>query len=176
MKSLVLAEFTTEAAVLAAARALRERGDAKLDIQSPVPIHGAPEALGLKRSLVPLVALSGGVLGALTGYLIQYWTVGVDWPLNVGGRPPHSPPAFVPITFELGVLFSSLSIFFGLLFAFFGFPRVYHPVFEVEAFRSASVDGIWLSAEADQGRADAIAAELRRLGAKQVSIVPEVRA
>ena len=169
----VLGEFTTEAAVLAAARALRARGEARLDIHSPVPIHGADEALGLRRSLVPVVALAGGLVGALTGYVVQWWTVGVDWPLNVGNRPPHSAPAFIPVTFELGVLFSSLSIFFGLLFAFFGFPRVHHPVFEVEAFRNASVDGIWLSAEVDAARADDVAAELRRLGAKQVSVVAE---
>jgi len=98
--------------------------------------------------------------------------VGVDWPLNVGNRPPHSPPAFIPVTFELGVLFASLSIFFGLLFAYFKFPRVHHPVFEVEEFRSASIDRLWLSAAVGRTEADGVAAELRRLGARSVSIVP----
>ena len=72
-----------------------------------------------------------------------------DWPLNVGNRPPHSAPAFIPVTFELGVLFASLAIFFGLLGGYFGFPRSHHPVFEVEAFRSATIDALWLSAEVD---------------------------
>jgi hypothetical protein len=113
------------------------------------------------------------VTGAVTGYALQWWTVGVDWPLNVGNRPPHSPPAFIPVTFELGVLMSALAIFFGLLFAYFRFPRVHHPVFEVEAFRSATIDGLWLSAEVDGTQAEAIATDLRGLGARQVSIVGE---
>ena len=80
---------------------------------------------------------------------MQWFMVGVDWPINVGGRPPHSPPAFIPVTFELGVLFAALSIFFGL-FVLWGMPRLHHPVFEVEAFRSASVDGLWLSAAVER--------------------------
>ena len=91
----------------------------------------------------------------------------------MGNRPPHSGPAFIPVTFELGVLFSALAIFVGLLGGYFGFPRVHHPVFEVEAFRSASIDQLWLSAAVEPGRADAVAAELRRRGARQVSIVQE---
>ena len=173
MKSYVLGEFDREEPLYAAARALRARGTASLDIHSPYPLHEADEALGLKRSTVPVVALIGGLTGAITGYLIQWYTVGFDWPLNVGGRPPHSPPAFIPVTFELGVLFAALSIFFGLLGGYFGFPRTHHPVFEVEAFRSATVDGLWLSAEVEGGEAEAVAHELRGLGARQVSIVPE---
>ena len=173
MKRYVLAEFGAEQALLEAARAMRGRGRARLDLHTPVPVHGAEEALGLRRSTVPIVALVGGVTGALSGYLLQWWTVGVDFPINLGNRPPHSPPAFIPVTFELGVLFSAIGIFVGLLFGYFAFPRVHHPVFEVEAFRSASVDGLWLSAEVEGGEAEAVAAELRRLGARQVSIVPE---
>lgn len=173
MRALVMGEFGAEGALLEAARALRASGGATLDLHTPYPLHGADEALGLKRSTVPLVALTAGVVGAVSGYLLQWYTVGFAWPLNVGGRPPHSAPAFIPVTFELGVLFAALSIFFGLLAAYFGFPRVHHPVFEVEAFRSASVDGLWLSAEVEGTAAEATAAELRRLGARQVSIVPE---
>ena len=174
MKAWVLGEYADEATLLAAARGLRaRRAGARVDLHSPYPLHGSDEALGLRRSTVPLVALAAGVTGALSGYLLQWWTVGVDWPLNVGNRPPHSPPAFIPVTFELGVLFAALSIFFGLLFAYFKFPRVHHPVFEVEAFRSATIDGLWLSAEVDGGEAEAVATDLRALGARQVSIVGE---
>jgi hypothetical protein len=172
MTSYVLGEFAEEAALLDAVRTLRGKGVTGLDLHSPYPLHGAEEALGLKRSTVPLVALVAGVTGAVSGYVLQWWTVGVDWPLNVGNRPPHSPPAFIPVTFELGVLFASLSIFLGLLFAYFKFPRVHHPVFEVEEFRSASIDRLWLSAAVGRTEADGVAADLRRLGARSVSIVP----
>jgi hypothetical protein len=173
--SWVLAEFEREGAILAAARALRGAGVTSLDIHSPYPLHGTDEALGLKRSTVPLVTLVAGVTGAVSGYLLQYGTVAFLWPLNVGGRPPHSPPAFIPVTFELGVLFASLAIFLGLLFAYFRFPRIHHPVFELEAFRSASIDALWLSAEVESGRAAAVGEELRRLGARHVAVVqPEV--
>lgn len=172
MMAFVLAEFEREKALLDAARTLRERGRAGLDIHSPYPLHGADEALGLRRSTVPLVALGAGVTGAAAGYLMQWYTVAYAWPLNVGNRPPHSPPAFIPVTFELGVLFAALSIFFGLLFAYFRFPRVHHPVFELDEFRSATVDALWLSAEVEEGEAEGVASELRGLGARKVAVVP----
>ncbi len=171
-KGHVLAEFRDETALCAAGRKLRELGHTRLDAHSPFPLHGADEALGLEKSLVPLIALVGGVGGAVTGYLMQTWMNGVDFAINVGNRLPHAPPANIPITFELGVLTSSLFIVVGL-FALCGFPRTHHPVFEVEAFRTASVDGLWLSAEVEAGQAAAVAEELTRLGGRQVSHVPE---
>jgi hypothetical protein len=167
----VLGEFKDDHGLLSAARTLRGRGHKGLDLHTPYPIHGAEEALGLRRSTVPLVALLAGIVGAASGYLLQWYTVGFDWPLNVGNRPPHSPPAFIPVTFELGVLFCALAIFFGLLFGYFRFPRLYHPVFESEAFRSASIDGLWLSAEVADEQGEEVAAELRSLGAAQVAVV-----
>jgi Protein of unknown function (DUF3341) len=137
-----------------------------------VPLHGADEALGLKKSIVPRIALVAGLIGATTGYLMQWYLVGVDFPINVGGRPPHSPPAFIPVTFELGVLFAALAIFFGL-FKLWGMPRLHHPVFEVEAFRSASVDGLWLSTLVTAEAAEGTAGRLRGLGARQVQIVED---
>jgi len=172
VRSYVVAEFGAEAALLAAARALRGQGHPDLDLHSPVPLHGADEALGLRRSIVPRIALVAGVLGACTGYFIQWYMVAFDFPINVGGRPPHSGPAFIPVTFELGVLFSALAIFFGL-FVLWGMPRLHHPVFEVEAFRSASVDGLWLSTAVEAGQAAGVAEALRQLGARQVEIVAE---
>jgi Protein of unknown function (DUF3341) len=151
---------------------MRGQGHAELDLHSPVPLHGADEALGLKRSIVPRIALVLGVTGAVGGYLMQVGMVAIDWPLNVGGRPPHSAPAFIPVTFELGILFAALGIFFGL-FKLWGMPRLHHPVFEVEAFRSASVDGLWLSAAVEAGQVQAVAAQLKALGARQVEIVED---
>ena len=172
MRSYVVAEFASEEAILGAARALRGQGLAELDLHTPVPLHGADEALGLKRSVVPRIALVFGVIGAATGYFIQWYMVAFDFPINVGGRPPHSAPAFIPVTFELGILFAALSIFLGL-FALWGMPRLHHPVFEVEAFRSATVDGLWLSAAVEAARVDAVKAELTALGARRVEIVED---
>jgi hypothetical protein len=172
MKDYVLAEFRDDAALCAAARRLRELGHADLDAHSPVPVHGIDEALGLRRSPVPLIALVGGILGGLGGYAMQVWMNAVDYPINVANRPFHSAPANVPITFETTVLLSVLAIVFGL-FALCGFPRPHHPAFDVEAFRTHSVDGLWLSARVDAAGAEAVARELERLGAAHVSRVPE---
>ena len=172
MRAFVVAEFEAEEPLLAAARTLRARGARELDLHSPVPLHGADEALGLTRSIVPKLALVGGLIGAATGVALQVGTVGILWPINVGNRPPISGPAFVPITFELAVLISSFAIFFGM-FALWGLPRLHHPVHEVEGFRPATVDGLWLSAAAEPGEAEALAAELRGLGASRVAVIPE---
>lgn len=172
MKDYVLAEFQDEAALCAAARRLRQLGHTELDAHSPVPIHGVDEALGLKKSVIPKLALAGGLLGGLGGYAMQAWMNGVDYALNVANRPPHSPPANIPITFETTVLIAVFSIVLGL-FALCGFPRPHHPVMDLEAFRSASIDRLWLSARVDETRAASVAEELTRLGAAQVGRVPE---
>src|SRR5215212_3276022 len=110
MKDFVLAEFRDEEALCAAARRLRELGHADLDAHSPVPLHDVDEALGLRRSVVPLIALVGGVLGGVGGYAMQVWMNAVDYAINVANRPFHAPPANVPITFECTILLSVLSI------------------------------------------------------------------
>ncbi|HEX9107313.1 MAG TPA: DUF3341 domain-containing protein [Longimicrobiales bacterium] len=166
----VLAEFKDEQALFAAARRLRALGHTRLDAHSPYPLHGADEALGLSRSKVPLIALVGGVGGAVGGYTMQWWMNAVDYALNVGNRLPHSPPTNIPITFETGVLLASLSIVVGMA-ALCGFPRTYHPAFELDAFRTASVDALWLSAEVKPEEAGRVVDELRRLGAVQATEV-----
>ncbi|HUK66479.1 MAG TPA: DUF3341 domain-containing protein [Anaeromyxobacteraceae bacterium] len=170
--SYVLAEFKDEQVLFAAARRLRELGHLSLDAHSPYPLHGAEEALGLKKSVVPLIGLIGALAGASTGYLMQFWMNGIDFAINVGNRLPHSPPTNIPITFELAVLFSAVSITIGL-FALSGFPRTHHPVFEVESFRTATVDALWLSVKVKEEEAPGVEDELRRLGAKDVARVSE---
>ncbi len=174
MRALVLAEFRGPAPMVAAVEGLRRQGYAALDTYTPYPVHGASEALGLPKSKVPLIALIGGLTGALTAYLGQFWTAAVNYPLDSGGRPAHAPPAFIPITFELGVLLSALSIFFGLLFLM-RLPQPYHPAFEIPAFASASKDGFWVSVEtADVERDEPRLREaLRAAGARQVEVVVE---
>ena len=174
MKRLVLAEFAEPEPMVEAARKLRESGREGLDAYSPYPVHGIDQALALPRSKVPLVALIAGLSGAAGGYVLQWWTNAVDYEINVANRPPHAWPTNIPVTFESGVLACVLTIFFGSLFYFFGLPRTYHPVFEVEAFRSASLDKFWLSAELLPGEEPAdLERTLRELGAGRVTQVRE---
>ncbi|HEX2570525.1 MAG TPA: DUF3341 domain-containing protein [Polyangia bacterium] len=168
----VLAQFADSDALFAAARRLREEGFQDLDAHSPYPLHGAAEALGLRRSRVPLFVLIGGLTGVALGYLMQWWMNAVDYPIIVGGRPTHSPPSNIPITFETGILLAVLSAFFGAM-ALFGLPRPYHPVFRVDAFRRASVDELWLSVRLAKGKDDAVSQILTDQGALQVTSVED---
>ncbi|BDG10519.1 DUF3341 domain-containing protein [Anaeromyxobacter paludicola] len=168
VRSFVLAEFAEPEALFAAARKVRAAGHTALDAHMPYPVHGADEALGIPHSRVPLIALCGGLTGVVTAYLMAWWMNAVDYRINVAGRPFNAIPAFVPVMFELGVLFASLSIFVGCILLF-RLPRLHHPVFEADAFRSASVDKFWLSVEtADPAPLEE---ELRRAGASVVQVV-----
>jgi hypothetical protein len=173
MKRWALGEFRSPEQLVEAARALRERGFVGLDAHTPFPVEGLAEVLGLKSSPLPAVGLVAGLSGAVGAYLLQWFTQRVDWPLNVGGRPLHAAPAFIPITFESAVLAAAGAVFFGV-FLVCGLPRVTHPVFELESFRSASVDGFWVSVAVDEAAQLETATEaLRTLGAAQVSQVEE---
>ena len=171
-KTFVLGEFEDTGALLSAGRALREAAVGKLDAYSPYPVHGIEEALGIGKSIVPRIALIASLSGAAGGYFLQYWCNVIDYPLNVGGRPLHGWPSNVPVTFESAILLTALSLFFGSLYLF-GLPRPYHPVFESEAFRSASLDRFWISIESDLPPADLRPLEerLRALGAGHVETV-----
>ncbi len=174
MKRFVLGEFGEPEACVVAVRRLRAQGVPELDAYSPFPLHGIDEALELPRSKVPLVALTGGVLGAGAGYLMQWWMNGINYPINVGNRPPHGFWTNIPITFESGVLLAVLSIFFSSIFVFFRLPRTYHPVFESEQFRTASLDAFWISAETEDEAAVAkIEEKFREAGARRVHTVAE---
>src|SRR5438309_6897979 len=132
------------------------------------------EALALPRSKVPIVALTGGVLGALGGYALQWYLNSKAYPINVGSRPPHGFWTNIPITFESGVLIAVLSIFFGSIFGFFQLPRTYHAVFESEQFRTASLDAFWISAETDDQEAvPQLEEQFRSAGARRVHTVAE---
>ncbi|RKG57089.1 DUF3341 domain-containing protein [Corallococcus sp. AB011P] len=168
----VLGEFGSSEALVDALKDLRARGFEQLDAHTPFPVDETFEALGLKRSWLPLLTCVAGLSGAVFAYVTQWFTNAVDYPLDVGGRPLHSAPTNLPITFELGVLSAALTVF-GALMLFFGFPHVTHPVFDVESFRSASVDGFWASVAVDGEDAPKVEAALRELGARQVSVVEE---
>src|SRR5919202_7104095 len=109
----LMAEFDNATDLVAAARRTYEEGYRKINGYSPYPIEELSEAIGFHHTRLPLIVLIGGVVGCLTGYLMQYYLEVVDYPINVGGRPFHSWPSFIPITFEMTVLFASLSAVFG---------------------------------------------------------------
>ena len=174
MRRFVLGEFSKPEACVEAARTLHAQGVSGLDAYSPYPLHGIDEALELPPSKVPLVALVGGLLGVAGGYVMQWWMNGVDYPINVGNRPPHGFWTNIPITFECGILLAVLAIFFSSIFGFFQLPRTYHPVFESEQFRTASLDRFWISAETgDEAAIADLEAKLRAAGATRIHTVVE---
>jgi hypothetical protein len=142
----LMAEFESPTSLAAAARTVRERGYRRVEAYSPFPIEAVNEALGLHHNRLPMLVLMGGILGGLTGYLMQYYLAVVDFPINVGGRPLHSWPSFIIITFELTILFAALATVLGLL-GLCGLPMPYHPVFNVPRFALASRDRFFLCIE-----------------------------
>ena len=115
--------------LVVAARKVREAGYKKFDAITPFPVHGLEEAIGIKRSAIPYVAFLAGCLGLAAGTSLTYWTSAVDWAINVGGKPFVSGPAFVPIMFELTILFSAL-LSVGAMFAFTRLPKVDPPIID----------------------------------------------
>ncbi len=168
----VMAEFDNPTALVNAARAAHEKGYRKMDAYTPFPIEELSEALHLKKNKLPLIVLIGGILGGLTGYLMQYYITVVYFPINVGGRPLHSWPAYIVITFELTILFAAFAAFFGLL-ALCGLPMPYHPAFNVERFALATRSRFFLCIEANDPLFDR-AATTSFLEALEASEVSEV--
>jgi len=150
----LLAEFASADALLQAAAAARGGGYRKMDAYTPFPVEGLSEALGMEHTRLPWIVLAGGAVGAIAGYGLQYWVSVIEYPLNIGGRPLHSWPAFIPITFETTILVASLSAVLGML-ALNGLPRPHHPLFAVEAFSLASRDRFFLCIEARDPQFDA---------------------
>ena len=168
----VMAEFDNPTALVNAARAAREKGYRKLDAYSPFPIEELSEVLDLHKNRLPLIVLAGGIVGGIVGYLMQYYVTVWDFPINIGGRPLHSWPAYIIITFELTILLAAISAVMGLL-ALCGLPMLYHPAFNVPRFALASRNRFFLAIEATDPLFDARATPefLETLGAKEVSEV-----
>jgi hypothetical protein len=150
----LMAEFATADALLAAAQAARAAGYTRVAAYSPFPVEGLAEAVGFARNRVALVTLLGAILGGLLGYGMQWYSAVVDYPLNVGGRPLHSWPMFVPVTFELTVLGGALAAFAAVIIGN-RLPDLAHPVFEARDFEHAMRDRFFLCLRADDPRFDA---------------------
>jgi hypothetical protein len=143
----MIAEFTNVTALVRAIESTRRAGYRHMDAYTPFPVEEVSEALGHHRSVLPLLVLIGGILGALGGYSLAYWTSVVDYPLNVGGRPLNSVIAFIPIVFECTILIAALFTVFGML-ALNGLPMPHHPIFNAQDFALASRDRFFLCVEA----------------------------
>jgi hypothetical protein len=168
----LMAQFDQPGAVVAAARRVRQAGYHKVDGYSPYPMEELSEALDFHHSHLPMLVLGGGITGAIAGYGLQYWSSVIEYPMNIGGKPFHSWPAFIVPTFETTILFAAATAVLGML-ALNGLPEPYHPVFNVPSFALASRDRFFICIEATDPRFDR--AETRKflesLGAVSVSEV-----
>jgi len=168
----LMAEFHTPNEVVDAAERVHAAGYSRVDAYSPYPMEELSEALHLHGSPLPKLVLGGGILGLLVGYGLEYWASVIEYPMNIGGRPFHSWPSFIPPAFETTILFAAGAAVFGML-ALNGLPEPYHPVFNVPGFALATRDRFFICIEAADPKFDR--AETRKflegLGASAVSEV-----
>ena len=169
----LMAEFDNPTDLVVAARKTYEAGYKKIDAYSPFPIEELSEAIGFHHNGVALVVLVGGILGCLSGFAMQWWIATISYPVNVGGRPYLSTPAFIVVTFEMTILFAVLAAVFGML-ALNGLPMPYHPVFNVPRFAFATKDRFFLIVFSSDPKYNVIATRdfLESLAPRSISEVP----
>jgi hypothetical protein len=152
----LMAEYRDPELIVEAARRAYDAGYRKMDAYSPMPVEGLAEAMGFTRNRLPLIVLIGGITGALTAFVMMWYSATIHYPFNVGGRPLFSWPAFVPIIFEMTILFASGAAVFGML-GLNGLPMPYHPVFNAPNFAMASRSRFFLCIEATDPKFDPVA-------------------
>jgi hypothetical protein len=169
----IMAEFDSPTDLVAAARRTYEAGYQRIDAYSPFPIEELSEAIGFHHNAVPLVVLIGGLVGCVSGYFLQYWISVITYPINVGGRPLHSWPAFIVVTFEMTILCAGIAAVLGML-ALNGLPMPYHPVFNVPRFAFATKDRFFLMVFSNDPKFNTIETRrfLEALGPRSISEVP----
>jgi hypothetical protein len=168
----IMAEFDNPSDLVAAARRTFAAGYRRINGYSPYPIEELSEAIGFTRTALPLIVLIGGIIGGLGGFFMQYWMEVIDYPLNVGGKPFNSWPAFIPITFECTVLVAAFAAVLGML-ALNKLPQPYHPVFNAPNFALATRDKFFLVIEANDPKFKHSEATefMKTLGAMEVNDV-----
>lgn len=167
-----LAEFDTAPAIYHACEKVRDAGFRTWDAHTPFPVHGLEKAMGLKPSRLPWIVLVTGLTGAACGMLLQWWTSAVDYPLVISGKPYFSWQAFVPVTFELGVLFGALGAVLGM-FGLNRLPQYFHSLFRSRRFERVTDDKFFVSIEAGDPKFDPekTVAFLREIGATHVELI-----
>jgi hypothetical protein len=163
-------EYDTPEQLMVAAEAVRHEGFTVMDAYSPFPIHGLSECIGFRDTKVPWTVFCFGLIGLMSGYTLQWYTSVIDYPMNVGGRPLNSVPAFIPITYEATILFAAFSAAIGM-FAYNRLPQPYHPIFNTKNFERCTQDKFFLSVEAKDPLYDPKKVEqvMRANGAVEVS-------
>lgn len=171
----ILGELGSGEEAVAVIRRLRALGYGELDAYMPYPVDGVSEALGLSPSPVRPAGFVAGLTGFTMAYLLQWFANAWSFPINVGNRPAHAPPSFVPISFETLELAAATAVVATFLWLC-GLPRLHHPVFERASFRSVSIGGFWVSVTTvHPDRVDQIRDTLRTLEARRVEVVEEER-
>ena len=156
--------------ILVAAAKMRDAGYKKFDAITPFPVHGMEEAVGIKRSIIPWVTFIAGVTGCFLGLYMQYWMSAVSWPLNVGGKPLFSLPAFIPVTFELTILLAALSSV-GAMFFLNGLPKKNPPIIDPDL--TSHKFALWVPEDEEGYSVEKVEAFLKELGADEVKRVAE---
>ena len=149
----LMAEFTHEEDFINATRKVRDEGYKKLDAYSPYPIEEIIDILHLHKNKLPLIVLIGGIMGGVGCYFMEYFASVIHYPMNIGGRPLHSWPSFLPPAYEITILGAAIAAVVGML-ALNGLPMPYHPVFNVPEFEKASNDGFFLCIESEDANFD----------------------
>ena len=168
----ILAEFATPADLYHACERVRDEGFTRWDAHTPFPVHGLDKAMGLRRSLLPWIVLAAGLTGAAGGFVLQWWVHVFAYPLVISGKPFFSWPAFIPITFEVAILFAALGAVFGML-GLNRLPMHHHPLFKSKVFERVTDDGFFISIESWDPRFDSSTTRklLESLGARRVELL-----
>jgi len=168
----ILAEFVNPGALFKAAGQLRDAGYTNFDCHSPFPIHGMDDAMGLQRSPIGWIAGLLALLGCSAGLALQWWTMAVDYPLVISGKPYFAFQAYVPVTFALGVISAAFASLFGMLIIN-RLPQLHHPLFRSDNFAKVTDEGFFISVPSDDAKYERskTRAFLETLGGKNIEVL-----